>query len=301
MEPAIVTNGILLAFFAYASFSWGDATIKALSGQLSVFEIGFFTTLFCGFFILFSKPQEERWRDFWRMKRPWAVQARACSGIGAGILGIYAFTTIPLAEAYALIFAAPLFVTVLSAILLTEKIGPWRAFAVVAGFAGVMLVVRPGFRELHAGHLAALGVAFLAGATIILLRSLAGRERRTTMLGVMICYGLVFNGVAATATGIALPSPPQLGLLVVTGGFAAPGQIALLAATKHAPANQIAPTHYSQIVWAVLIGALFFHEYPDFLALVGLSIVGGAGLLTLAREKIRLGMVRWNPFFRDRL
>ena len=296
-----MTNGVVLALFAYAVFSWGDAAIKALGGQLSVFEIGFFATLLSGVFILFSRPKEERWRDFWRMSRPWAVQARALSGIAAGVLGTYAFTTIPLAEAYALFFVAPLFVTILAGVLLDERIGPWRAFAVIAGFAGVMLVVRPGFRELHLGHLAALAVAFLAAATIILLRSLAGQEKRTTMLGVLICYGVIFNGVAAAATGIALPSLEQLGLLLLVGGFSACGQIAILAAIKHTPANQIAPTHYSQIAWAVLMGALFFDEYPDFLTLVGLAIVGGAGLLTLVREKVRLGTVRWNPFYRNRL
>jgi drug/metabolite transporter (DMT)-like permease len=118
---------------------------------------------------------------------------------------------------------------------------------------------------------------------------------------VLICYGVIFNGLAAAVTGIALPSLPQLCLLLLVGGFAACGQIALLAAVKHTPANQIAPTHYSQIAWAVLIGALFFDEYPDFLTLVGLAIVGGAGLLTLLREKVRLGTVRWNPFYRNRI
>ncbi|TJU83515.1 MAG: EamA/RhaT family transporter, partial [Mesorhizobium sp.] len=63
----------------------------------------------------------------------------------------------------------------------------------------------------------------------------------------------------------------------------------------------IAPTHYSQIVWAVILGALFFQEYPDWLSLVGLAVVGGSGLLTMVREEVRLGTVRWNPFSRTRL
>ena len=109
-----MTNGILLALAAYATFSFGDACIKALGGQLSIFEIGFFSTLFAGFFLLFAKPRQERWRDFLRMQRPWLVQARALSGLGAGLLGIVAFTSIPFAEAYALIFLSPLFVTLLS-------------------------------------------------------------------------------------------------------------------------------------------------------------------------------------------
>lgn len=294
-------NGFVLALFAYAVFSWGDGIIKGLGGGLGVFEIGFFATLFAGVFLYLTRPHDERWRDFWRMKRPWAVQARACSGIGAGVLGIYAFTTIPLAEAYALIFLSPLFVTLLSVLVLKEPVGRWRWFAVAAGFAGVMLVVRPGFRALEPGHLAAAGVALLAAITIILLRSLAGQEKRTSILAVLIAYGLVFNGLAAAATSFTVPSLGQLGLLIATGACTATGQFALLMATKHAPANTIAPAHYSQIAWATAIGALFFHEYPDLLSLAGLAVVTGAGLLTLVREKTRLGMVRWNPFFRNRL
>lgn len=294
-------NGVLLALLAYASFSWSDAAIKSLGSQFSVFEIGFFTTLFAGLFLFFSKPSGERWRDSWRMTRPWAVNARAASGVAASVLGVFAFTTIPLAEVYALVFLAPMFVTILSTLVLKEKVGLWRWLAVAMGFAGVMLVVRPGFRELHPGHFAAIAVAFLAAITVILLRSLAGQEKRTSILAVLIAYGLVFNGVAAAATSISMPTLNQLFWLALTGAFIAGGQLLLLLATHFAPANTIAPTHYSQIVWAVILGALFFSEYPDWLALVGLAVVGGSGLLTLVRERIRLGDVRWNPFFRNRL
>lgn len=123
---------ILLALLAYASYSGSDAVIKSLGGQFTVFEIGFFVTLFAGCLLFFTRPANERWRDFWRMKRPWAVQARAWCGIASGVLSVYAFTHIPLAEVYALIFLAPLLVTVLSTVILKEKVGPWRWLAVVA-------------------------------------------------------------------------------------------------------------------------------------------------------------------------
>ncbi|MER9712003.1 DMT family transporter [Mesorhizobium sp. M0174] len=294
-------NGILLALIAYASYSCSDAVVKSLGGQFNVFEIGFFSTLFAGCFLLFARPPGERWRDFWRTTRPWAVQARALAGIASGVLSVYAFTTIPLAEVYALIFLAPLFVTILATLVLKEKVGPWRWLAVVAGFAGVMLVVRPGFRELHLGHLAAFIIAFLAATNVILMRSLAAQEKRTTMLGVLIGYGLFFNGVGTAATSFSLPDGRQWAWLVLAGAFTAGGQLLHLLAVKYAPANRIAPTHYSQIVWAVLLGALFFREYPDFLSLVGLAVVGGSGLLTMVREEVRLGTVRWNPFSRTRL
>ena len=75
-----MNNGIILALCAYAAFSFGDATIKSLGGQLSVFEIGLFGMLFAGVFIVLSGNEGQRWRDFWRMKKPWAVQSRARSG-----------------------------------------------------------------------------------------------------------------------------------------------------------------------------------------------------------------------------
>ncbi|MBB3948529.1 drug/metabolite transporter (DMT)-like permease [Rhizobium skierniewicense] len=293
-------KGFLLGLLAYASFSCGDATIKSLGSHVSVFEIGFFSILSSASLIFFLKPKDERWRYFWRMSRPWAVHGRAISGLFAGILGIYAFTSVPLAEAYALIFLSPLFVTILSALVLKEDIGLWRWSAVMAGIVGVILVVRPGFKTLELGHFAALCVAFLAGLTIVLLRSLAGREKRTSIMGVLIIYGLTFNGILMIPE-FQVPTLNQIGAFIVIGMCTAIGQITLLTATKIAPASQIAPSHYSQILWAVAIGASFFGEYPDTLAISGLVVIASAGLLTMMREKIRLGVVRWNPFFRNRL
>ena len=296
-----MNNGILLALVAYAVYSWGDAAIKALGGGLSVFEIGFYMTLVSAVCIALTTPKDEKLLHFWRMKRPWAVQARALSGTAASVLSVIAFTTIPLAEVYALIFLAPLFVTLMSMFLLKEQVGPWRWFAIIAGFAGVLLVVRPGFRELEIGHIAAVVVALLAAFSVILMRSLSARETRTTMLGFLMLYIIGFNGVAMLVTGARTPTLQEAAILLVAGIFAATGNILLLRATRFAPANQLASTHYSQIVWAVVLGALFFQEEPDLLAILGLAIIGSSGLLTVARERIRLGTVRWNPFSRNRL
>ena len=296
-----MNNGILLALVAYAVYSWGDAAIKALGGGLSVFEIGFYMTLVSVVCIALTTPKDEKLLHFWRMKRPWAVQARALSGTAASVLSVIAFTTIPLAEVYALIFLAPLFVTLMSMFLLKEQVGPWRWFAIIAGFAGVLLVVRPGFRELEVGHIAAVVVALLAACSVILMRSLSARETRTTMLGFLMLYIIGFNGVAMLVTGARTPTLEEAAILLVAGIFAATGNILLLRATRFAPANQLASTHYSQIVWAVVLGALFFQEEPDLLTILGLAIIGSSGLLTVARERIRLGTVRWNPFSRNRL
>ena len=262
-ESPAVNNGILLALLAYAVYSWSDAAVKALGGGLPVFEIGFFMTLVSGICIVLTTPKDENWLHFWRMKRPWAVQARAISGATASVLGVIAFTTIPLAEVYALVFLAPLFVTLLSLFVLKEHVGPWRWFAVVAGFAGVLLVVQPGFRELEIGHFAALVIALLAAVSVILMRSLSAHETRTTMLGFLMLY-------AVPSTAIAMLSPVFVAADPRAGGNHRYGrrvrggrQYLPARATRFAPANQLAPTHYSQIVWAVIIGALVFDEQPD--------------------------------------
>lgn len=296
-----MNNGILLALVAYAVYSWGDAAIKALGGGLTVFEIGFYMTLVSAACIALTTPKDEKLLHFWRMKRPWAVQARALSGTAASVLSVIAFTTIPLAEVYALIFLAPLFVTLMSVLLLKEQVGRWRWFAIIAGFAGVLLVVRPGFRELEVGHVAAVIVALLAAFSVILMRSLSAGETRTTMLSFLMLYIICFNGVAMLVTGARMPTLEEAAILLVAGIFAATGNILLLRATRFAPANHLASTHYSQIVWAVVLGALLFQEEPDLLAILGLAIIAGSGLLTVARERIRLGTVRWNPFSRNRI
>jgi drug/metabolite transporter (DMT)-like permease len=296
-----VNSGILLALVAYAIYAWGDGAVKALGGELSVFEIGFFNTLVAGTLLFFLKPKGEEWHGFWRTKRPWAVHARAASGLAAGVLSVYAFTTIPLAEVYALIFLAPMLVTLLSVVILKEHVGPWRWAAVFTGFVGVLLVVRPGFRTLELGHLAAFFLAFIGAATIILMRSLAA-ERQTTMLATLVGYSLVFNGVVAAATtSFEFPGWKVLALIALAGACTAGGHRLHLLATRRTPANQIAPTHYTQLIWAVVIGMAFFREYPDWITFVGIVVIAGSGLLTLVRERIRLGTVRWNPFSRNRL
>ncbi len=296
-----MNNGILLALLAYAVYSWSDAAVKGLGGGLTVFEIGFYAALLSSACMVLATFRSENWLQFWRMRRPWGVQARALSGATASVLGVIAFTSIPLAEVYALIFLAPLFVTILSVIFLKEHVGPWRWMAVVIGFAGVLLVVRPGFRELEFGHLAALFIALLAAISIILMRSLSAHETRATMLGYLMLYVLLFNGAAMAVTSAELPNGHELSLLLVTGVFGAVGNILILRATRLSPASHLAPAHYSQIIWAVVIGALIFEEQPDLITLLGLAVIVGSGLLTLAREKIRLGTVRWNPFGRNRL
>jgi S-adenosylmethionine uptake transporter len=292
-------KGVALAFLTYALFSSADAIIKGLGRELPVFEIVFFATLFSFVVVLILRPPGERWRDMFRMNHPRRVLLRALCGVIAGMCSVYAFTTIPLAEAYALIFLAPVFVTLLSIPLLGESVGWRRLTAVGVGLAGMVLVVKPGFRELHLGHLAAVVVAGAGAVTIIILRMIGRTERRVSLVGVAMVAALVANGVLMIPE-FQWPSTDafmRFGLIGVVGGI---GQVTMMAATRTAPANRVAPAQYSQIVWAVVLGAVFYAEYPDGLALAGILLIGLSGLFTFLREDKVAGWSRRTYVISDR-
>jgi len=279
-------KGIALGFLAYFLFSCGDANVKALGGHLPVFEIGFFQTLFAALVLLFLKPRDERWRDAVHLRRPVLVIMRGIAGAAAGILGIYAFTTLPFAEAYALIFLSPSIATILSIFILAEQVGWRRWLAVAIGFAGVVAIVRPGFETLELGHLAAFAVAFFAAGTIIILRTLGQTERRVSLLAAVILTSLSVNGVLMLRD-FSWPTTADLPFLALSGVFAGAAQLCLILATRAAPANRVAPAQYSQMVWAIIIGGLFFAEFPDLPATIGICLIGISGLFTFMREETK--------------
>lgn len=296
-------KGVPAAFFAYGTFSCSDALIKqAGSGEgmhAGVFEIGFFIALFSIIPVVAFRPPEDRWRMILSMRRPLLVHLRGISGISGGLLSIYAFTHLPLAEAYALIFLIPIFVTILSVVILREPVGWRRWFAVAAGFGGVLLVVRPGFKEITIAHAAGIGVALFGAFTIILLRTLAGSERRSTLMGIIIVYSLVVNFIGMLPD-FEMPKASLLAVMAGAGVLTGFAHISLVLAAS-APANHIAPVQYSQIVWAVLLGALFFAEVPDAVAFLGLGVLALSGLFTFVREETRFGWSRRIPILRNRL
>jgi S-adenosylmethionine uptake transporter len=281
-----MVKGILLGFLAMAIFSFGDAGIKAIGDRMTVFEISFFTTAFACIALPFARAPHERWRDMFRMHRPGLVMVRVVAGIFAGLFSIVAFTTLPFAEVYSLIFLSPLFVTILSIPFLGETVGWRRALAILVGFAGVLLVVRPGFRELTTGHLAAVGASICGAATVLVLRALGPTEKRITLMGVVFVAALVVNGVIM-AFDFHMPAPRDLLLTALAGLCGGTAHILIMAAMRAAPANRVAPAQYSQIIWAILLGALFFDEFPDAIAVGGIALVTFAGIFTFIREEKR--------------
>jgi drug/metabolite transporter (DMT)-like permease len=281
--------GVLFAFSAYALYSCCDAIIKGLGHGLSVYEIAFFTTLFSLVPVFLTTPKNENWLYFWRLKNPWLVHMRGVSGVIGNACIIYAFVTIPLAEAYSIAFLAPIFIVLISVFILKETVSVQRWLILAASFIGVLIVVRPGFRELHPGHIAAL-IAALAGAvTTTVLRRVAKEETRVSLIGMASLYILVVNGTLMTVTHqVHWPTWTEIAWLLVIGALGGTGNMLFIAATRAVQASQIAPLQYSQIFWAILFGAVFYYEYPDAIGVAGLVVIVIAGILNVLSGDAKL-------------
>ncbi|MCX5494137.1 DMT family transporter [Kaistia dalseonensis] len=277
-------RGVAIGFLTYAVFSCADAAMKASGGQLHVFQLSFIVTIFSSIVVFFAKPKTEQWSDMFRMRQPGLVLLRAALGIVAGLFSAFAFTTLPLADAYSLLFLQPLFVAVLSAILLRESSGRRQLIMLLVGLAGVLLVVRPGFREVLPGHFAAIATALCGAGTLLVLRFIGRTERQVSLIGSLMFGSLLVNGIL-TIFVFRMPTLFELAMMALCGALAGFGHLGLMAATRYAPANRIGPTQYSQIIWAVVLGAIFFSEFPDWISLIGMAVVGLSGLFNFLSDR----------------
>jgi len=279
-----MVKGIVFAFLAFAIFAWGDAIVKAIGHGLDPFEVTFF-----GYLIplilspVFMKPGDSV-IDIVRWNRPWLMGFRVFLVAATTPLSVIAFRSLPFAEAFALLFLMPSLVTVLSIFILKEHVRWRRGLAVCAAFIGVLVIVRPGFKELLPGHVAALAAALCAAGGVIAGRMIGQTEKRFTLIGTVFLATTVLAG-ALMVPGFAWPTAQQWILLLAFAATAFVAQALFIVATMYAPADRLGATQYSQILWALAIGALFFDEWPDALALLGIAIVVAAGLFIFAREQ----------------
>lgn len=290
-------KGLLFALLGFAMFSVHDVVVKYLGSSYSPIQILFFAGLFSFpllTFVLMSDPTRENLRPV----HPWWVAVRVVGSLGAGLLAFYAFSVLPLAQTYTLLFAAPLLITVLAIPTLGESVGAHRWAAVLVGLAGVIVVLRPGGQELTLGHAAALGSAFCNALASVVARKI-GKEERTVVL---LLYPLAGNFVLM---GIALPFVYQpmavtdLGGLAVIALLGFSASMCVIAAYRYGEAAIVAPMQYSQILWATLFGFLLFGESLDRATIYGAGLIILSGLYIVYRES-RGGTSDNTPVLRNR-
>lgn len=188
------------------------------------------------------------------------------------ILWFFAMTQIPIAEVTAMNYLNPVYVTLGAAIFLGERLALRRIMAVIVALLGVVIVLRPGFREIEMGHLAMLVTAVLFGASYLCAKPLSGRYSASmvvAMLSITVTIGLAPFALAVWVT----PTLTDLGWMFIVAVFATGGHYTMTRAFAAAPVSVTQPVTFLQMVWAVLLGWLVFDEAPDAWVILGASII----------------------------
>ena len=280
--------GIGLRVGAATCFSFMAMLVKAgHEAGVATVELAFYRFAF-GLPPLLLWIAASRNVSVWRTERPLAHLWRGAAGLTTLVLGFSALAWLPLAETTTIGFAAPLFAVALSALLLGEPVGRHRWGAVLVGFIGVLVVMRPEGSHLPpVGLLLAALTAFGSGIVTITVRQIGRTEGTQTIV-------LWFSLFSILVTGLLMPvfaqahEPRTWLLLLALGAVGGTSQIFLTASLRYAPVPVVVPVDYSQLLWAVLLGWLVFADAPAPTTWLGAAIIVASGLYTLYREH-RLG------------
>ena len=267
---------------AVAGFVGMGTTARLLSATLHPLEVAFFRAAF-GLFVVLPVALREG-AGLW-VTPTWRLQLlRGVFGTMAMASAFYAVARLPLAEATAYGYTRPLFVVVLAVVLLGEPLLARRVGATVVGFAGVLVMLRPGPGGLQPAALVALFGAFCAAVVSILLRRLAQLVRPVVVLAWLGLVGTLLTAPAATAVW-RTPDARELALAVLMGSFGTLVQLALMRAYRLAEAGALAPLDYLRLPAAATVGFLLFGEVPDPRAVAGAALVVAATVWLTVRER----------------
>lgn len=217
----------------------------------------------------------------------WVLARSACLVVASLMMGL-ALKRMPVAETTAILFVAPVAVVFVSGLALGERTGVIGWLGALGGFAGVLLIARPGSGLEPLGVLFALATATVNVAYQLLSRLLAASERTLALLFNAVLMGSVVYGLAAPwfVSGEP-PSAVQMALFLSLGVLGGIGHFLYTAAYRHASAATLAPMNYVQLVWAGLLGWLTFGHLPDRVALLGMTIIAAAGVAVALSNRRR--------------
>ncbi|MEM8811760.1 MAG: DMT family transporter [Pseudomonadota bacterium] len=298
-RPIVLSRPVKGILFKVASafvFTVMVTLVKVLSERIPTGEILFARNFFALIPVFAMVAWRQEWHLAFKTNQPVAHLSRGILGVSSMFLWFGALAVLPLHDATAISYAAPLFTVALAAIVLGERVRIYRWSAVIVGFAGILLVLSPhlGTSDFDQGMglaaLACLASAVLMALTMITIRKLTETERTTTI----VVYFSVLSTILSLFTipfGWVMPSAEDAVLLVIVGLCGGAGQILLTQAYRYAEASTIAPFDYTTMIWVLLFGFIIFADVPTFPVIVGSIIVMGAGLFVIYREQV-LGLDR---------
>lgn len=263
-----------------------DTTAKWLGESLSAVEISW--ARYAGQFVL-SLLILNPWTTpgVWRTKRPLLQLVRSLLLLITTVTNFFALQYLQLDQTMSIIFSVPFFVALFAGPLLGEWIGPRRWIAIMVGFAGILVIVRPTTHGLHPAVIASLLGALSYAFYNICTRQLAATDSTATTM-------FYSSFIGAGLLSIALPwfwstptEPLMISNMALMGVYGGLGHLLLVMAHRRAPAAVLSPFLYSQIIWMILAGWLMFGQVPNRWTLIGSGIVIASGLYLLSRERAR--------------
>jgi drug/metabolite transporter (DMT)-like permease len=278
-------RGMLLLALAVLVLAAMDATAKYLLRQYSVpLVMAVRYSVHCVLMAMLLLPLHGK--SLLVTQRTGLVWLRAASLVVTSLFFGLALSRMPVAEATAVNFLSPMLVVLAARPILGERIGFWGWMAVIGGFVGVLLIVRP------ASGLDTLGVTFALCSVVanaayqLLSRVLAGSERTLALLFYTALAGMLgFNAVLPWFGAAAMPDALQICLFLSLGVSAATGHYLFTAAYRYASASLLAPMNYLQLVWAGLLGWLVFDHRPDDVSLLGMAVVTLSGMMIVLKAR----------------
>lgn len=282
-NPILGVSAMLLSILL---FSMMDATVKWLGSTYPTQQIMFFrcfVALIPVSVIIYS-------RGGFNILKTQQIKMhllRNVLGISAMGFAFYAFSLMRLADAISILHTAPLVMTALSVLILGERVGKHRWSAIIAGFIGMLIVVRPGEDMLESGSFFMLIAALLIGFTTIIIRHLSVKDDPVCITFYFTVTGIVVSVIGIAIFGWVSPPPGDWFFLIVVGLFGGLAQYLMTLSYRHSEIAVVAPLKYLSIGFGGLLAYFIWAEIPDFQSMSGIVIIVASGLYTLHREILR--------------
>ena len=221
-------------------------------------------------------------------RQPLHQLARAGLLFAATWLFFTSLKDLPIADALAIFFINPLIVTLLSALILRETVGPRRWAAVVVGFIGTLIIIRPGMIEMAPGTLYALGSGTCLGSYFVMTRAIAGKSSAHVLTFQTSAIGAALMTLTLPFVW-QMPTPQEWAMMAGLGVIATIAHLMITRAYEHAEASLLAPLAFTEIIMATAVGWYFFDDLPDRWTVLGVSILIGSAVYISWRERVRRG------------
>ena len=275
--------GALLMMVGDFMFALNDAMGKWLVASFSVGQVVLIRSI-GAFIVLGPMIARQGTGTLVRLERPWAQFLRVVMATMDTVLFYAAVVYLPLADVMTFYMAGPIYVAAFSHLLLGEKVGWRRWLAILIGFCGVVIALRPSSASLSWSSLFAL-----AGSVSFALSLVLNRLLRATSDGTLVTWqtlGALVAGAVLSIGAWRSPTGFDLGAMLLLGVVSCLAHLMITRALKLAPASALAPLHYSLLLWAVVFGLAFFGDVPDRQILLGSAVIVLAGLFIFHRQKV---------------